>query len=223
MTAAPEKAPLLDVRGLSIVYRTRREDVHAVSDVEIRLEDGDSLGLVGESGCGKSTLAMGLLGLLPSTAEMTATAVRFRGMALPDLTERAFQALRWREIAFVPQSAISSLNPIATIHGHFREAWEAHDGGTAEAMRAEAEALFRSVELEPRWLDKYPHELSGGMRQRAIIALSLLFGPSLLIADEPTTALDVIVQRQVLNVFRRLRRERQMALIFVSHDIAVIA
>jgi len=223
MTAEAAARPLLAVEGLSIVYRGRRETVHAVTDVTVAVDNGGSLGLVGESGCGKSTLAMGLLGLLPPTADMTATAVRFRGRELAGLGDDALRALRWKEIAFVPQSAISSLNPIATIHDQFREAWDAHGGGSAEALRTRAEELFRWVELEPRWLDAYPHELSGGMRQRAIIAMSLLFSPSLLVADEPTTALDVIVQRQVLTVFRRLRREHSMALIFVSHDIAVIA
>jgi len=134
----------------------------------------------------------------------------------------SLRALRWRKMAYVPQSAMNSLNPVARLRDQFAEIWRAH-GGARNGVRHKAEALFVRVGLDPRRLQSYPHELSGGMRQRAIIAMALMFEPELLGADEPTTGLDVIVQRGVLNLLRRLQAEERMSVIFVSHDIAVVA
>ena len=213
---------LLEVEHLAIEYRSRSAVVRAVRDISFQVAAGATLGLVGESGCGKSTLAMGVLGLLPPAAAATAGSVRWRGRDLITMDEGARRALRWKAMAYVPQSAMNSLNPVARIHDQFQEVWRAH-GGARGGARDRAEALFARVGLDPRRLGSYAHELSGGMRQRAIIALALLFDPELLVADEPTTGLDVVVQRGVLNLLRRLQAEARMSVIFVSHDIAVVA
>jgi len=213
---------LLSVANLSIEYRSRRGVVRAVRNTSFALEAGKTLGVVGESGCGKSTLAMGVLGLLPPTAVVAGGAVNLRGRDLVTLDPEKLRALRWRKMAYIPQSAMNSLNPVARLRDQFHEIWQAH-GGARDGVREKAEALFVRVGLDPRRLASYPHELSGGMRQRAIIAMALMFEPELLVADEPTTGLDVIVQRGVLNLLRRLQAEEKMSVIFVSHDIAVVA
>ncbi|WP_137391084.1 ABC transporter ATP-binding protein [Rhodoligotrophos defluvii] len=211
---------LLSVQNVSVQYSGYGQTVHALSDISFVLEQGSTLGLVGESGCGKSTLALTILGLLPDTARAKGT-VSFEGQNLLGLSEAERNKVRWRRLAYVPQSAVNSLNPVTTLFHQFRMAWRAH-GGRGDG-RARAEELFRRVDLDPALLSRYPHELSGGMRQRAIIALALMFNPSLLVADEPTTGLDVIVQRQVINLLRDLRAKEGMAIIFISHDIGVVA
>ena len=213
---------LLAVENLSIEYRSRRAVVRAVRNTSFDLAPGETLGLVGESGCGKSTLAMGILGLLPPTAAVVGGAVTLRGQNLVTMDRERLRALRWKKIAYIPQSAMNSLNPIARLADQFQEIWRAH-GGVRDGARGKAEALFTRVGLDPQRLRSYPHELSGGMRQRAMIAMALMFEPELLVADEPTTGLDVIVQRGVLNLLRRLQAEERMSVIFVSHDIAVVA
>jgi oligopeptide/dipeptide ABC transporter ATP-binding protein len=213
---------LLSVENLSIEYRSRRAVVRAVRNTSFDLAPGETLGLVGESGCGKSTLAMGVLGLLPPSAAVASGAVRLRDQDLVTMDPEALRALRWKHMAYVPQSAMNSLNPVARLLDQFQEIWRAH-GGSRDRVREKAESLFTRVGLDPRRLRSYPHELSGGMRQRAIIAMALMFEPELLVADEPTTGVDVIVQRGVLNLLRRLQAEEKMSVIFVSHDIAVVA
>jgi peptide/nickel transport system ATP-binding protein len=213
---------LLAVENLSIEYRSRRAVVRAVRNTSFDLAPGETLGLVGESGCGKSTLAMGVLGLLPPTAVVASGAVRLRDQDLGTMHPETLRALRWKKMAYVPQSAMNSLNPVARLLDQFQEIWRAH-GGARDGAREKAESLFTRVGLDPRRLRSYPHELSGGMRQRAIIAMALMFEPELLVADEPTTGLDVIVQRGVLNLLRRLQAEEKMSVVFVSHDIAVVA
>lgn len=212
---------LLSVENVSIQYGGHGQKVHALNDISFTLEQGATLGLVGESGCGKSTLALTLLGLLPKVAEISNGAVCFEGQNLVGMNEHELNKVRWRRLAYVPQSAVNSLNPVTTLFHQFRMAWKAHGGSGDGRMRAEE--LYRRVDLDPALLSRYPHELSGGMRQRAIVALALMFNPSLLIADEPTTGLDVIVQRQVINLLRDLRAEEGMAIIFISHDIGVVA
>jgi len=213
---------MLALDNISIVYAAKGEAVQAVSGVTLALEAGGSLGLVGESGCGKSTLALAALALLPPEARITTGAVRFEGQDLARVPERVLRPLRWRRMALVPQSAQNALVPVHSLRRQFRDTAAAHGMRAAEAD-ARADALLRRVELDPAILDRFPHELSGGMRQRAIIALALLFGPALLVADEPTTGLDVIVQRQVVTLLRELRAERGLALLFISHDIGVVS
>ncbi|MDX6748603.1 ABC transporter ATP-binding protein [Geminicoccaceae bacterium 1502E] len=212
----------LEVADLSVEYAGRPPAV-AVQNVSFELEKGQSLGLVGESGCGKSTLSMALLGLLPNQARVIAGSIEINGEQHVGMGAERARRKRWVEVAYVPQNASTSLSPVNTLFEQFRHTWLAHRGKSDRQLREIAGQLFRAVELDEEWLDAYPHQLSGGMRQRAIIALSLLFNPGLLIADEPTTGLDVIVQRQVIDVLKRLQAQGEMSLVFVSHDIAVVS
>jgi peptide/nickel transport system ATP-binding protein len=211
---------LLDVRDLSVIYRTGSISVQALNQVSFSLEPGEALGVVGESGCGKSTLAKAILVLLPRNASVTGGSAVLNGTELFKAGAEELRRLRWTAMAYVTQGAMDSLNPVARIVDQFAQTGRAHGHND---VRAQVDALFRDVGLDARWLRSFPHELSGGMRQRVIIALSLLFDPPLLIADEPTTGLDVIVQRQVLDLLRRIRAEHGTSVIFISHDIAVIA
>jgi oligopeptide/dipeptide ABC transporter ATP-binding protein len=213
---------MLVLEDLSIAYASRSGPVQAISGVSLGLKAGGSLGLVGESGCGKSTLALAALALLPAEARITGGHVRFEGADIGRMPEKTLRTLRWRRMAYVPQSAQNALVPVHNLRRQFRDTAAAHGMRAADAD-ARAEELFRRVELDPAVLDRFPHELSGGMRQRAIIAMALLFGPALLVADEPTTGLDVIVQRQVVGLLRDLRQERGLSLLFISHDIGVVA
>lgn len=211
---------LLDVRDLTVTYRAGKMSVQALSEVSFSLHAGEALGVVGESGCGKSTLAKAILALLPRSARVARGSVVIGRTELFKASAEQLRQLRWTGMAYVTQSAMDSLNPVARIVDQFAETGRAH---RQKDVAARAEALMRDVGLDPRWLKSFPHELSGGMRQRVIIALSLLFEPPLLIADEPTTGLDVIVQRQVLDLLRRIRTQHGSGVIFISHDIAVIA
>lgn len=211
---------LLEVCDLSIAYRDRHSTVHALDRVSLSVNAGEALGIVGESGCGKSTLAKAILALLPHNASITGGSAVLHGTDLFKASERELRELRWKTMAYVTQGAMDSLDPVTRVLDQFVITGRAHGDG---AVRSRAEALFRDVGLDTRWLKSYPHELSGGMRQRAIIALALLFEPPLLVADEPTTGLDVIVQRQVLDLLRRVRAEHGTGVIFISHDIAAVA
>ncbi len=207
---------LLRIDQLSLSYG----DAEALRDVSLALGPGESLGLVGESGSGKTTLALALLRLLPRAARITGGGVGFDGADLLALPTEALRRRRWVDLAYVPQGAMNALDPVRDLAHQFDLTWRAHRTGALERRAAE---LFARVGLEERWLGHFPHEFSGGMRQRATIALSLLFKPKLLVADEPTTGLDVLVQRQLLGLLREAKAERGMALIFVSHDIAVVS
>lgn len=213
---------MLALDDVSIIYAARSGPVQAVSGVTLALPPGGSLGLVGESGCGKSTLALAALALLPAEARLAGGTVRLDGRDLAAIPEAELRKLRWTRMAYVPQSAQNALVPVHSLRRQFRDTAAAHGMRSAQADERAA-ALLRRVELDPAVLDRFPHELSGGMRQRAMIALALLFGPSLLVADEPTTGLDVIVQRQVVDLLRDLRGEDGLALLFISHDIGVVA
>jgi peptide/nickel transport system ATP-binding protein len=214
---------VLRVRDLSVRYRDRDTVVQAIDGVSFTLHRGEALGVVGESGCGKSTLAKALLKLLPRNAEVTGGSVDLGGASVLEIADEALRRLRWTAMAYVTQSAMDSLNPVQRVVDHFVQTWRAHGRGRPARARARAEALLRSVGLDRRWLTSYPHELSGGMRQRVIIALALLFEPALLIADEPTTGLDVVVQRQLLDLLRKIRIEHETSVVLISHDMAVVA
>jgi peptide/nickel transport system ATP-binding protein len=220
MTAAP---PLLSVRDLHVTYRSSAGLVPAVRGVSFDLEAGETLGLAGESGCGKSTLAGALLRLLPAGTEVTGK-VLIDGEDVLSMRPGRLRAVRWDDASIVFQGALHSLNPVHSVERQIAEAIEVHRPSVPGAeVRARIGELLEVVGLPARRASDFPHQLSGGQRQRVLIALALACDPGLLIADEPTTALDVMVQAQVLELLERLQRELGLALIFVTHDLATLA
>jgi peptide/nickel transport system ATP-binding protein len=222
--SAPATAPVLRVTGLDVDIKLPSAVVRAVQDVSLEVRAGETLGVVGESGCGKSTLALALAGLLPAEAE-TRGSIRLGDRELVGLRERELRAVRGAEVGIVFQDPMTSLNPTKRIGAQVGEALRLQRGASkAAALRAAADMLDRVGLPRPReQLDRFPHELSGGMRQRAVIASALICEPKVLIADEPTTALDVTTQAQILELFDRLSAELGMATLLVSHDMGVVA
>jgi len=216
--------PILSVEELTMHYTTREGDVSAVNDVSFALNEGDSLGLVGESGCGKTSVALSLLRLLPDNARILGGHVWLDGQDLLSIPEDEMRKIRWNRISMVFQAAMNSLNPVYRVGDQIIEAMQTHmEDITLEEARQRVAELFELVGLDPVLMDRYPHEFSGGMRQRAVIAMALSCNPDIIIADEPTTALDVIVQDRVLRKLREIQKQLNMAMIYISHDIAVIA
>lgn len=222
--------PALAVEGLTVEYRTGRERVRAVRDVSFRIGVGDAVALIGESGSGKSTVALALMRLLPPSAEVVSGRITYQPTLDADavdtlrLSARAMRAFRWSGCAMVPQGAINALNPIMRVDEHFRDTAAAHRYLAGAALRRRGADVLRQVRLDPdRVWRAYPHELSGGMRQRVLIALALLLSPRVLLLDEPTTALDLLTQRSILDVLADLRRTTSVSLVFISHDLPVAA
>lgn len=218
--------PLLSVRGLKTWLRTPAGIVQAVDGVDFELDEGRTLGIVGESGSGKSVLARSLMGLNPAASEIRAAGqVMYRGRDLRQLDEHDMRALRGREIAMVFQDPMTCLNPVLTIGEQLAQPLRLHLGMTRRQAAGRVLELLNAVGI-PAPADRvrhYPHQLSGGQRQRVMIALALSCDPHLLIADEPTTALDVTVQRQILELLRELQAQRRMAMILITHDLGVVA
>jgi peptide/nickel transport system ATP-binding protein len=205
-------------------YTTRQGDVWAVDDVSFDLEKGQALGLVGESGCGKTSVAKSLLRLLENNARILDGRIYLNGVDMLTLNENEMRKMRWKGIAMVFQAAMNALNPVYRVGDQIVEALQTHFSTMKVAEARERVAkLFNLVELDAALMDRYPHEFSGGMRQRAVIAMALSCQPDVIIADEPTTALDVIVQDSILRRLREIQDELGMAMIYISHDIAVIA
>jgi peptide/nickel transport system ATP-binding protein len=217
-------SPLLDVTDLRVTLQTPRGPAEALRGVSFSLERGQTLGLIGESGCGKSLTALALMGLLPEAARVSGS-IRFNGTELTTLDEAAYCRLRGHRMGMVFQEPMTALNPLHTVGHQIAESLRLHKGATRSAARAEALRLLERVQLPQarERLDAYPHQLSGGQRQRVVIAIALACGPDLLIADEPTTALDVTIQREVLQLIAELVREDGMGLILISHDLGVMA
>ncbi|CAN5616615.1 ABC transporter ATP-binding protein [soil metagenome] len=217
--------PLLEVDRLVMHYKIKAGEVSAIEDVSFTVHQGEAVGLVGESGCGKTSVALSLLRLLPSNAEYVSGEIRLNGEDLLYLSPEEMRGRRWKDIAMVFQGAMNSWNPVYRVGDQIRETLDTHYRGAMsyDQQREHMERLFSSVGLTPEMLDRYPHEFSGGMRQRAVIAMALACSPELIIADEPTTALDVIVQDQILKELKRIQAEMGMSIIYISHDIAVIA
>ncbi|HKG27116.1 MAG TPA: ABC transporter ATP-binding protein [Thermomicrobiales bacterium] len=216
-------APLLDVEDLEVHYNTRRGVMKAVDGISFAVRPGRHLGLIGESGCGKTTTGRALLRVLPRNGRIAGGEIRFKGRDLARIKEEEMRRLRWREISMVPQASMDSLDPVYRVGTQLREVLVNRGGlGHGEARERAAE-LFALVGLSPDRLDNYPHEFSGGMRQRAVIAMALALNPDIVIADEPVTALDVIVQHQVLKTFRELQERLHLSVIMITHDISVVA
>ena len=214
---------VLAVEDLTMHYKTRAGVVRAVDGVSFSVERGQSLGLVGESGCGKSSIAMTLLKLLPDNARLVSGSISLSGVDLVPLNEEQMREYRWDRISMVFQAAMNSLDPVYRVGDQIIEALEAHRGTAHRDALERVRGLFDLVSLDPSFIFRYPHEYSGGMRQRAVIAMALACEPDLMIADEPTTALDVIVQDRILREMRNIQRSLDMSMIYISHDMAVIA
>jgi len=216
---------LLEIRDLRTTFATAAGAAHAVDGVSLSLDAGRTVGLVGESGCGKTITALSIIRLVPPPGHIAAGAIEFAGRDLLQLPERAMRAVRGAEIAMIFQEPTTSLNPVFTIGDQIAEAIRLHREVSRSAAREQTIEMLRTVEIpEPeRRVDAYPHQLSGGMRQRVMIAMALSCRPKLLIADEPTTALDVTIQAQILDLLGALQRRFGMALLLVTHDLGVVA
>jgi len=214
--------PLLDVQDLQTHFRIRQGIVRAVDGVSFSLEEGESLGLVGESGCGKTTAALSLLRLLPTNGRIAAGRILYQGRDVLQLSPEELLRFRWKEISIIFQGAMNALNPVRRVGNQIVEAIRLHTSTGEQEARQQAQRLLEKVELEGRRIDDYPHEFSGGQRQRVMIAMALACQPRIVIGDEPTTALDVMVQAQIFELVERLRRELGMAMILITHDLSVL-
>jgi peptide/nickel transport system ATP-binding protein len=215
--------PQLEVEDLSVSYLTDNADIGAVERVSLTVHAGEFLGIVGESGCGKSTLLFAIAQLLSPPAEITSGRVVFRGQDLVQLTDNALRLVRWRDYSVVMQSAMNALNPMKSIGAQFKDTIRAHERMSAEGIRTRSAEVLHLVGIDAAHLESYPHQLSGGMRQRAMIAMALLFTPQLVIMDEPTSALDVVAQRSLMTQIKELQQQFGFAVIFVTHDMSVVA
>jgi peptide/nickel transport system ATP-binding protein len=215
--------PLLEVTDLSVDYLTDAADVRAVDRVSFTVEPGEFLAIVGESGCGKSTLLFGVGQLLSPPGEVAGGTVIFRGHDMVRLSADELRDIRWHDYSVVMQSAMNALNPMKSIGAQFKDTLQAHGSLSADEIRQRSADVLNLVGIDAAHLGSYPHQLSGGMRQRAMIAMALLFTPQLVMMDEPTSALDVVAQRSLMTKIKDLQRTLGFAVIFVTHDMSVVS
>jgi len=215
---------VLDVNGLTMYYQTRKGPVYAVDGVSFAVGRGESFGLVGESGSGKTSVAISLLKLLPENARIDGGEIKLNGVDLVPLSETDMHKHRWRSVSVVFQKAMNALNPVYTVENQIVEAIKQHYPNMMDKeIDDKVDFLFNQVGLDPAIKGQYPHQYSGGMRQRAVIAMALSCDPDIIIADEPTTALDVIIQDALLKRIRAIQAQLNMAVLYISHDVGVIA
>jgi peptide/nickel transport system ATP-binding protein len=215
--------PLLAVRDLTVEYASDRGAVRAVDGVSFEISAGEFVGIVGESGCGKSTLLFAIARLLTPPAEIVSGRIELRGRDLLGMDEEALREIRWRDYSLVMQSAMNALNPVLTVGEQLEDTITAHEPASSAKARERSARLLRLVGIDPIHLKSYPHQLSGGMRQRAMIAMALVFTPELVIMDEPTSALDVVAQRALMLQIKELQRRIGFAVIFVTHDMSLVS
>jgi peptide/nickel transport system ATP-binding protein len=216
--------PILEIHGLKTYFETTKGYVKAVDDVSFSLEKGDAFGLAGESGCGKTTTGLSIIKLLPFNGKILDGKIIFDGIDLINMPEEILRKnIRWKRISIVFQGAMNALNPVYTIGDQIMEAILTHEDISNEEAKERVIKLFELVGIDPSRINNYPFEFSGGMKQRAMIAMALACNPDIVITDEPTTALDVIVQAQVLKLLKKLKEELNLSFIMISHDLSVIA
>jgi peptide/nickel transport system ATP-binding protein len=214
---------VLEVRGLSVSYPSERGRIKAVDRLDLEVRAGEVLGIVGESGSGKTTMATAVLGLVRPPARLDSGEIIFEGRDLRSLPPEQLRQVRWRRLAFISQGAMSALNPVVRVGQQFADAMRAHGMRKRSEVRRRTDELLRAVDLPPATARLYPHELSGGMKQRVCIAMAIALRPSLVVADEPTSALDVVVQRTVMETLRQVQRDNSLSLILIGHDMALQA
>ena len=224
LAVSPDPKNILEVRGLSVAYASEHGPVVAVDDVSFDLRRGEFLGIVGESACGKSTLVYAIARLLgaPLAGEITDGQMLFKGRDMVTLSDKQLRHIRWRDYSVVMQSAMNALNPVLTVAAQMRDACEAHSTMNKRQIEERSREVLRLVSIDPVHLHSYPHQLSGGMRQRAMIAMALLFTPELIIMDEPTSALDVVGQRSLMVQIKELQEQLGFAVVFVTHDMSLV-
>jgi peptide/nickel transport system ATP-binding protein len=219
---AKSAAPLLSVRDLKVQYMTPRAAVRAVDGVSFDIAPGEVLGLAGESGSGKSTIAQALLRILNPPAIIAGGSISFQGKDILGMSDKELEQFRWQELSMVFQSAMNALNPVMTVGDQIVDTIVSHRAMSESGARKRAEELFRIVGIDPERLRSYPHELSGGMRQRAVIAIALALQPPMMIMDEPTTALDVVVQKEIMQQIQDLKEEMGFSILFITHDLSLL-
>jgi peptide/nickel transport system ATP-binding protein len=221
--SGPVAAQVLEVRDLSVAYEMAGGNVLAVDQVSFDLARGEFIGIVGESGCGKSTLLFAIAQLLSAPARITEGTVTFRGTNLVGMTDTQLAAIRWKNMSVVMQSAMNALNPVKHVGAQFKDAMQAHGVSSKDEIAQRSAEVMRMVGIDPVHLKSYPHQLSGGMRQRSMIAMAMLFTPDLVIMDEPTSALDVVAQRSLMIQIKELQQQLGFAIIFVTHDMSLVS
>ncbi len=215
--------PLLEVKDLKVYFKTDAGDVRAVDGVTFSLNEGESLGLAGESGCGKTTAALSIMRLLPKNGRIVSGSINYQGYDLTKLRDAQIRTVRWHHISIVFQGAMNALNPVKKVGAQIAEPIKLHEGVDDEVANKRVGDLLELVGIHKDRATEYPHEFSGGMRQRVMIAMALACNPKLVIADEPVTALDVMIQAQILELLERLKRDLGLSMILISHDLSVMA
>jgi peptide/nickel transport system ATP-binding protein len=223
LVAANQTSDELRVEDLHVIYRDSNREVRAVDGVTFGLRRGNIVGLVGESACGKTTLGLSMLSLLPRNASVVKGRIMLGNRDITAMTEDELNRIRWRQISMIFQSAMNALNPVGKVGEQLVDVLKFHEHLSDSDAKSRVESAMDQVGISREMLGHYPHEFSGGMRQRAVIAMSLLCDPKFVIADEPTTGLDVVVQQQILNEIRKLKRDRSTGILLISHDISVVA
>jgi peptide/nickel transport system ATP-binding protein len=220
--AQVDSAPLLSVQNLEVEYHTPRGRVRAVDDVSFEIHPNEVFGLAGESGCGKSTIAHAITRILRPPAYIVGGRILFQGMDILQMNEANLRGFRWEHMSIVFQSAMNALNPVITVGTQIIDAIQAHIDMSRSDARQRAKELLNTVGIDPERIDSYPHQLSGGMRQRAVIAIALALNPELIVMDEPTTALDVVVQKQIMQEIRQLKNQFGFSILFITHDLSLL-